>query len=243
MVSNDVVPGLLSVIIPTYNAEAHLTETLTSVLDQNCHSIEVVVVDDGSSDRSIAVAESFGGFVRVIAFPHRGLAATRNSGMTLARGEFLLHLDADDLLTQDSLSVRMKHFSCDTALEIVTGRLVCFLSPEMTAEERRRYRVPAEPQRGHLPGASIIRASAFGRFGLLDERYEVNADLDWSVRAQDGGARVRPIDDVVLRRRIHGRNLSLTRKSELDTSRLQILRASLGRRRDAGAGVPMETEN
>ena len=238
--TNDVVPGLLSVIIPTYNAEAYLTETLTSVLDQNWNSIEVVVVDDGSSDRSVAVAESFGGFVRVIDCPHHGLAATRNSGMAIARGEFLLHLDADDLLTPDSLSVRMKHFASDTALDIVTGRLVCFLSPEMAAEERRRYLVPSEPQHGHLPGAAIIRASVFGRFGLIDERYEVNADLDWSVRAQDGGARVKLIDDVVLRRRIHGRNLSLTRKSELDRSRLQILRASLGRRRNTGAGVPTE---
>ena len=65
--ANDVVPGLLSVIIPTYKAETYLAETLTSVLDQNWNSIEVVVVDDCSSDRSIAVAESFGGFVRVIA--------------------------------------------------------------------------------------------------------------------------------------------------------------------------------
>jgi GT2 family glycosyltransferase len=86
----------------------------------------------------------------------------------------------------------------------------------VAADERRRYLVPSEPQHGHLPGAAIIRASVFGRFGLIDERYEVNADLDWSIRAQDGGARVKLIDDVVLRRRIHGRNLSLTRKGELD---------------------------
>jgi glycosyltransferase involved in cell wall biosynthesis len=239
-VTNDPVPGLLSIIIPTYNAEAYLADTLTSVSDQNWSPIEKIVVDDGSSDRSIAVAESFGDLVRVIACPHRGLAATRNSGMAVARGEFLLHLDADDLLTPDSLRVRMRHFASDTTLDIVTGRLACFLSPEMEADERLRYQVPSEPQQGHLPGAAIIRASAFHRFGLLDKHYEVNADLDWSVRAQDGGARIKLIDDVVLRRRIHGRNLSLTRKRELDASRLQILRASLGRRRSAAARAPTE---
>ena len=61
--------------------------------------------------------------------------------------------------------------------------------------------------------------------------FAVNADLDWSVRARDEGARVRLIEDVVVKRRIHGKNLTLTSKQELDASRLQIVRASLARRR------------
>ncbi len=238
----DTVPGLLSVIVPAYNAEAYLAETLASVLEQNWKSLELLVVDDGSSDRSIAVAERFGSAVRVVARPHRGLAATRNTGIAAARGAFLLHLDADDLLTPNSISVRMAHFDSDPMLDIVTGRLVCFLSPEMTIDDHGRYRVPPEPQQGHLPGAAIIRAAAFDRFGLLDEKFEVNADLDWSVRARDEGARIRLIDDVVVRRRIHGRNMTLVHKRELDTSRLQILSASLARRRNADASVPKGTD-
>jgi glycosyltransferase involved in cell wall biosynthesis len=239
--TNNAGPGLLSIIVPAYNAEVYLAETLASVLEQNWQPLELLVVDDGSSDRSIPIAESFGNCVRVLACPHRGLAATRNSGIVAARGEFLLHLDADDLLTPNSIAVRMHHFASDTTLDIVTGRLVCFLSPEMAIEERGRYVVPPEPQQGHLPGAAIIRSAAFDRFGLLDERFEVNADLNWSVRAQDEGARIRLIDDVVVKRRIHGRNLTLARKRELDTSRLQILRASLARRRRAGVDASKRT--
>lgn len=236
------VPGMLSVIIPTFNAEKYLAETLTSVLQQNWTPLELLVVDDGSSDRSIAVAESFGSAVGVIALPHRGLAATRNSGIAASRGEFLLHLDADDLLTHDSIAVRLEYFEASPMLDIVAGRLMCFLSPDMTVQDRGRYKVPLDPQQGHLPGAAIIRATAFERFGAIDGRFDVNADLDWSVRARDAGAQIRLIDDVVVRRRIHGGNMSLARKRDLDISRLKIVGASLLRRRQALAGDPNGNE-
>ena len=232
-------PGMVSVIVPTYNAEDYLAETLASVLEQNWEPLELLVADDGSSDGSIAVAKGFGDFTRVIACSHLGLAATRNSGVAAARGEFLLHLDADDLLTPKSIFTRMQHFSADPTVDMVVGKLICFLSPELSDEERTRYAVPSEPQQGHLPGAAIIRAAAFDKYGPIDERFTVNADLDWSVRARDNGARIRLIDDVVVKRRIHGRNLTLTSKQELDATRLQIVRASLARRRrgtQAGQG-------
>jgi glycosyltransferase involved in cell wall biosynthesis len=229
-----IAPDLLSVVIPTFNAEAYLAETLASVLRQNWEPLEILVVDDGSSDRSIAVAENFDSRIRIIACPHRGLAATRNSGITAARGEFLLHLDADDLLTPHSISGRMEILLAEPGLDMVVGKLECFVSPEIPAAECARYLLPAEPQLGHLPGAAIIRASTFLKFGLLNEDFVVNADLDWSVRARDEGAHIRHLDDVVVKRRIHGKNLTIAHKHELDTSRLKILRASLARRRRAG---------
>ena len=114
---------------------------------------------------------------------------------------------------------------------MVVGKLMCFLSPELSNEERARYATPTDPQSGHLPGAAIIRAAAFDKYGLLMSVLAVNADLDWWVRARDEGARVRLIEDVVVKRRIHGKNLTLMSKAELDASRLQIVRASLARRR------------
>lgn len=231
-----ITPSMVSVIVPTYNAEPYLAETLASVLEQNWEPLELLVVDDGSSDRTVAVAKGFGDLARVIACSHRGLAATRNSGVAAARGEFLLHLDADDLLTPKSIFTRMQHFSADPTFDMVVGKLMCFLSPELSDEERTRYAAPPEPQQGHLPGAAIIRAAAFDKYGLIDERFAVNADLDWTVRARDKGAHIRLIEDVVVKRRIHGKNLTLISKQELDASRLQIVRASLARRRRGARG-------
>lgn len=233
--SREVVPGLVSVVIPAYDAEAFIAETLDSVLAQTWTPFEVVVVDDGSTDGTIAVAESFGDRVRVVACPHRGHAATRNAGIEAARGEFIAFIDADDLMPPDALAIRMRHMLADPALDMVAGRLMCFLTPNMSEEDRRRFMVPPEPQQGHLPGAAIIRVSAFVTHGLIDESVPVLCELEWTVRAQDAGARIRQIDDVVVHRRIHGRNLTLRRKQELDADRLRILRASLARRRRAAA--------
>jgi glycosyltransferase involved in cell wall biosynthesis len=233
----NVMPGMVSVIVPAYNAEAYLAETLESVLKQDWEPLELLVVDNGSTDRTFAVAESFGRGVRIISRSHGQPGATRNSGIAAAQGEFLLHLDADDLLTPNSISTRMRYFPEGPALDMVIGKLVCFFSPELSDEERARYVMPVAPQQGHLPGAAIIRADAFDKFGRLDEELAINACLDWSVRARDGGARIRLIEDVVVKRRIHGKNMSLVKKRELDESRIQILRASLARRRKANAGV------
>lgn len=231
-----VTPGMVSVIVPTYNAEAYLAETMASVLEQNWEPLELLIVDDGSSDGTVAVAKGFGDRARVIECSHRGLAATRNSGVAAARGEFLLHLDADDLLTPQSIFTRMQHFSADPTFDMVVGKLICFLSPELSEEERTRYAPPPEPQQGHLPGAAIIRAAAFDKHGPIDERFAVNADLDWSVRARDEGARIHLVEDVVVKRRIHGKNLTLVSKQDLDATRLQIVRASIARRRKGAQG-------
>jgi len=226
------IPGLVSVVIPTFNAAAYVTETIDSVLAQDYPAVEIIVVDDESTDATLAAVVRFGEAVRIIATPHRGLAATRNRGIAEARGEFLLHLDADDLLPLRSISRRI--WALQGSCDMVTGRLQCFISPELGDDMRRRFVLPDQPQQGHLPGASIIRAAAFRRFGKLDESFAVNADLEWWVRARDLGAQVLTIDDIVILRRIHGRNLSTQRRDEFAASQLRIIRGSLERRRRSG---------
>lgn len=225
--------GLVSVLIPTYNAARYLGETIDSVLAERWEPLEIIVVDDGSDDRSVEIAEGFGSPVRSIRRPHSGLAATRNAAIAAARGEFLLHLDGDDLLAPGSIARRMAAFADDPGLEIVVGRLACFFSPELDADRRARLQLPAEPQQGHLPGASIIRANAFQRYGGLDEQFSTVTDLDWFVRAKQAGARLRYLPDVVVHRRVHGANMSLTMKDASVQDRLRLLKNALDRRRGA----------
>src|SRR5580698_6296143 len=89
--------GLVSVVIPVRNGVRYLGEAIESVLVQGRRDTEIIVVDNGSTDGSRSVAESFGPAVRVIDEPQRGAAHARNSGVRLARGEYLAFLDADDL--------------------------------------------------------------------------------------------------------------------------------------------------
>lgn len=99
---------LVSIIIPCYNAERWLAATLESALAQTWPAVEIILVDDGSGDGSLAAAQKFEARgVRVVAQPNRGASAARNHGVRLARGEFLQFLDADDLLSPGKIAAQV----------------------------------------------------------------------------------------------------------------------------------------
>lgn len=98
-------PPLVSIIIPCHNAGAWLAETLASALAQTWAGKEIIVVDDGSQDASLAVARRFAARgVRVVSQPNRGASAARNHGLKLARGDYIQFLDADDLLSPEKIA-------------------------------------------------------------------------------------------------------------------------------------------
>jgi glycosyltransferase involved in cell wall biosynthesis len=96
-------PPLVSVVIPCYNAKPYVAEAIASALDQTYPQVEVIVVDDGSSDRSVEVIRSFGDRVRLEQMDHRGACAARNRGLAMSQGELIQFLDADDRLVGTKL--------------------------------------------------------------------------------------------------------------------------------------------
>src|SRR5215468_12639578 len=88
--------GLVSVIIPTFNRGYILGETIASVLSQTYRHLEIIVVDDGSTDNTAGLVASFGHKIRYVCQPNSGVTAARNLGFTLSRGEFVALLDSDD---------------------------------------------------------------------------------------------------------------------------------------------------
>jgi glycosyltransferase involved in cell wall biosynthesis len=236
----------LSVIIPVRNGGRYLGEAITSVLQEGTEHIEIIIlVDESSEDDTARVAGEFATAgtldssaptVRCVSCPHKGLAAARNLGISLARGLLLMHLDADDIVTPGSISVRLSALMANPDADMVTGMMASFVSPELTPEESSRYDLPTGPQRGGLPGASIVRAAFAERVGLQDTSLAQSSDLDWMIRAGEAGAKIIAIPDVVLLRRIHGKNMSLA--SNGAASRLQILRAAIARRARTGKAAP-----
>ena len=96
---------LVSIIIPCYNAAPWLAETLDSALKQTWSATEILLINDGSTDDSLVVAQQFASRgVRIIDQPNRGASAARNHGLRVARGEFIQFLDADDLLSADKIA-------------------------------------------------------------------------------------------------------------------------------------------
>ncbi|HEY9827653.1 MAG TPA: glycosyltransferase family 2 protein, partial [Stenomitos sp.] len=94
----------VSVVIPAYNAEQYILETIRSVQNQTFSAFEILVVDDGSTDQTLALLETLNEpRLRVITGQHKGVSAARNCGIAAAQGEFIAFLDADDLWTPDKL--------------------------------------------------------------------------------------------------------------------------------------------
>jgi len=100
---------LVSILIPAYNAEAWLSDTLRSAIAQTWEPKEIIVVDDGSTDRTLAVAQQFeSNQLRVVTHKNQGAAAARNKAYSLCHGDYIQYLDADDLLAPDKIARQMQ---------------------------------------------------------------------------------------------------------------------------------------
>jgi glycosyltransferase involved in cell wall biosynthesis len=100
---------LVSIIIPVYNAEKHLENTIISALSQTWPNKEIIIVDDGSKDGSLVIAKKHKSEqVRVFSQPNSGSGATRNKGLREAKGEYIQFLDADDLLSANKIEKQME---------------------------------------------------------------------------------------------------------------------------------------
>lgn len=99
---------LVSIIIPCYNRENYITQAVDSALSQTYPNIEIIVVDDGSKDNSLAVLAEYGEKVTVIAQPNRGVSAARNTGFYSSKGDFVIFLDSDDWLSTDIVEKHMQ---------------------------------------------------------------------------------------------------------------------------------------
>src|SRR5688500_18155135 len=96
---------LVSILIPAYNAERWIAATLQSALEQTWPAVEIIVVDDGSRDQTLAVARRFEGqSLKVVTQTNMGAAAARNTALGLAQGSYIQWLDADDLLAPDKIA-------------------------------------------------------------------------------------------------------------------------------------------
>ncbi|MCX7592214.1 MAG: glycosyltransferase [Fischerella sp.] len=100
---------LISIIIPTYNSEKTIKDTIESVLEQTLTDYELIVINDGSSDSTLDIVSQFhDSRIKVFSYPHQGANVSRNLGLAHAAGEFISFLDADDLWTSDKLASQMK---------------------------------------------------------------------------------------------------------------------------------------
>lgn len=202
--------GTVAVVIAVFNGEEFLAEALESVRAQTRPVAEVIVVDDGSTDRSAEIARGFPGVV-VVQQENAGPAAARNRGIERARGDYLAMLDADDLWPPGRTELMAGMLDADPSLGLVIGNQRLLVEPGADVPD---WVPPGDPEAippDQLPkptGVFLARRSTFEAVGPFDEALRHAEDTDWYLRSQDTGVRWGQISDVVLVRRLHGRNLT-----------------------------------
>lgn len=221
--------ALISVIIPAFNAERYLAEAIDSVMSQTYRPVDIIIVDDGSTDGTRAVAERYEASVRYVFQTNAGIGAARNRGIEMARGELLAFLDADDLWASDKLEWQAEALRKDPGLDMIFGYTQQFPTPEMADEIQNRIRYVAEPTGAYLGPAMLIRRDSFLRVGLFDPQWKVGDFVDWYLRAIDLGLRSAMEPRIVLHRRLHDTNHG-TRHRHATGDYARIVRAALDRR-------------
>ena len=225
----------VSVVVPVRDGARYLATALDSVLDQVPAPREVVVVDDGSTDDTPAVMERYGDRITPLHPPARGYSAAMNRGMGAATSTWLGFVDADDEWAPDALARRWAAITADPDVDLVSGRVVQFVSPELPEAAKARFKFDPGPSRAQLFGTLLLRRTAFFAVGSFDESLPTGGAVDWIARARARGIRAAEIDDVVLRRRLHDHNMGVTLDADVTKQALRdVVRAHHARRRAGG---------
>jgi glycosyltransferase involved in cell wall biosynthesis len=217
---------LVSVVMPVYNAESFLAEALDSVFAQDYEPIEVLVVNDGSSDRSGEIARSFSA-LRYFEQENRGAGVARNVAIAQAQGDYIAFVDADDVVPPSKLSLQVGYLEDHDEISGVLGRQV------WTQEPPGAVRDAVYGDLDGIPLMSlVIRRSVLLEMGELCN--PPSEDMDMMIRLRAAGHRVEVLPEVVLYRRYHGANLFAGQG--LGPLRISSLKAQLDARRARGEG-------
>lgn len=221
---------LVSVIVPVHNGKKYLRFALQSVLAQTYRPLEVIIVDDGSTDGSAAVAQSFAD-IRYLSQPQQGVAVARNRGLSEAAGDCAAFLDQDDLWTPEKLTVQMAFLAAHPDISYSVAHVRHFLEPGTTMPSWLKPELLAEDFPGFFLGNLVTRMAAFAQIGTFDPLYQMGSDSDWFARAKDVGLPMIVHPEALLLKRVHGENHSFeTQRSSREI--LRLLKASIDRRQE-----------
>ena len=224
-------PSLVSCVVPVRDGERYLAEAIDSVLAQDHRPLELLVIDDGSTDASAAIAAAYGAPVRVLSQAPTGIAAARNLGVEAAGGAFVCFLDADDRYRPGKLSSQLALLEARPELEGCLCMAENFWEPGLEQEERR-YRELGKLRASHHVGNLLARRSLFERLGPMPTGSDAGSDIEWFLRVRDAGIELALLDEVHLDRRMHPASHS-HRLAGLDPY-LDLAKARIDRARGRG---------
>lgn len=208
----------VSVVIPVYNRGKFVGETVRSVLAQTYRDFEIVAVDDGSTDDSLAVLNSFAGDIQILRHPNgenRGQSAAINLALRRIRGRYVAILDSDDLWAPEKLAVLVEYLEAHPEIGLVysNGQWVDEEGNSKGVIYGASHEESSDPAKVlmncyfALPSNSVVRREAYEKAGPFDESYRTAQDHDMAVRLAEV-TRLAYVDRVLWSYRRHTASVS-----------------------------------
>jgi glycosyltransferase involved in cell wall biosynthesis len=226
--------SLISCIVPVFNGEKYLAEALDSILAQTYRPLEIIVADDGSTDGTAAAVAEYGSQICYLKQSNAGPATARNLGLSVARGDFVAFLDADDLWHPEKLERQAARFRARPELDYCVTHAKNFWIPELSEEHDkfRDHRI-AKALPAYVTGSLLVRRELLTRVGFFDPSLGHGDSMELFLRATDHGAVGELMSDVLLYRRLHHTNRIRQLAAASRNEFLQIIKTSIDRRRQS----------
>ncbi|CAN5533366.1 N/A [soil metagenome] len=233
---------LVSVVMPVYNGERYLAEAIEGVLAQSYDPVELIVVDDASTDSSAEVAAEYEGVRLIRREVNGGPARARNSGIEAVRGELMALHDADDTSPPDRFAAQVAYLAETPSAGCVIGREKIVLEAGATMPTWLEGQRMAAPGSDGAPSetptyptmTAMVRREVLERVGGFDPEAGLGDDLDWMMRLHET-VEVGKLDRVLVHRRFHQSNLT----HDFDAMRASVtaaLAARIRRKRESEGG-------
>lgn len=198
---------LISVIVAVYNGADYLSQSLESVIGQSYKNIEVIIVDDGSTDNTAELVKAYlkDPGIHYAFQENGGHASALNRGVSMAKGEFLSFIDHDDLWESTKLEIQLRAFENDPELDVAFSYQKSF--PDNDAADRLIFERTPIP--GYSTGPMLIRANVFLKTGFFDIALRKAYFLPWFDLLRLNKVKKILLPDLLYHRRVHGGNISI----------------------------------
>jgi glycosyltransferase involved in cell wall biosynthesis len=231
----------VSVIVPVFNGERFLSEALGSLGREPEPELEIVIVDDGSTDGSLSTVQALAQQdprIVLIEGEHRGVSAARNAGLRAASGQYITFLDCDDLCPPGRIGRQLRKLTSNPEAAVIVGETLWFeaLTADFKPVPGTRY---ARLITVTLHSALFAR-SVFDKLGFFDETLTRCEDLDFFIRLAESDAHVLVEKEIASLYRRHDGNMTRDIRS-MQKATLSALQRSIARRRAAGCLRPIDT--
>ena len=216
---------LISVIMPTYNNGKYIKQAIESIYAQNYDNIEIIVVDDGSTDNTKEILKEYKN-IKYFYIRHKGIPFARNLAIENSNGEYIAFCDSDDYWLPEKINTQIQYFKEHPDCEIVFTKYENFFErKELKICKKAVLEKELEKaDKKYLPSA-LIKKSIFKLYGNFDEKFQTGEDTEFIYRISENGTNVSHfVDTIFYIRRLHGNNITLIKNTKYSNYIMNLLR-------------------